>query len=292
MGREKKKRLTGPTKSQQGTLGKMWQKSPQQGHSSDDWLVNTGAIPQTPQEPRQSLLEWQRQPLPKLPKWPPLPEEDPFAPGRQVDEGYTDEHMAPEWNLDRGDPSQQLTQRLLRRLWPTSRRRKIGLAAAVGVVVVLCSVLSVAAIGHALNAPRTSAGNSTGGQNIMGRTTGQATATATGQATPSTTTASATNTPMPPLALAFTCASGSIGGDGQVCIHTAPNAAVSLAVKYCDGSFAKGKGLHGSAYTDSSGNYTWRWNITTSCAGTTTATVTAKSAGQTITQDTTFTITH
>ena len=290
MGREKKKRLAGSTKSQQGTLGKMWQKSPQEGQTSDDWLVNTGAIPQTPQEPRQSLLEWQRQPLPKLPKWPPVPEEDPFAPGRQVDEGYTDEHMAPEWNLDRGDPSQQLTQRLLRRLWPTSRRRKIGLAVAVGVVVVLCSVLSVAAIGHALNAPGTTRGNTLlpGGQNP----TGQTAVATTGQATPSTTVTSATNTPVPPLALTFTCASGSIGGDGQVCIHTAPNAAVSLAVKYCDGSFAKGKGLHGSAYTDSSGNYTWRWNITTGCAGTTTATVTAKSAGQTITQDTTFTITH
>jgi hypothetical protein len=285
-----KKRLTHFTKPRQGTLGKMWQQSPHDGQASEDWLVNTGAVPETPKEPRASRSFWQRQPLPELPKWPPLPEEDPFAPGRLEEDGYTGEQMAPEWNPNQFDRPEQPTQRLLRRFWPTSRRRQIGLAVAAGVVIVLCSVISVAAIGHALNAPRTSAGNLTpsGGQN----TAGQTAIPTTGQATPSTTVTSATDTPVPPLALTFTCASGSLGGDGQVCVHTAPNAAVSLAVKYCDGSYAKGKGLHGSAYTDSGGNYTWRWNITTGCAGTATATVTATSAGQTITQDTTFTITR
>ena len=75
-------------------------------------------------------------------------------------------------------------------------------------------------------------------------------------------------------------------------MHTRPNATISLAVRYCDGSYAGGKGLHGTAHADGSGNYTWRWNVTTSCVGTATATVSVESAGQTITQSTTFIVTR
>ena len=78
----------------------------------------------------------------------------------------------------------------------------------------------------------------------------------------------------------------------MVSVHTKPDATVSLTVRYCDGSYAGGKGLHGNMHADGNGNYTWRWNVSASCAGTATATVTAKSSGQTVTQSTTFTITR
>jgi hypothetical protein len=65
---------------------------------------------------------------------------------------------------------------------------------------------------------------------------------------------------------------------------------VSLTVRYCDGSYADGKGFHGNAHTDSGGNYTWRWLVNTTCAGRATATVLAKFSGQTVIQSTMFII--
>jgi hypothetical protein len=162
--------------------------------------------------------------------------------------------------------------------------------AAVSVIVLVCTLGSVAALGGFLNAAtgparNTPAGLTTG--KCVFPTTDAATATTSATATA----ASGTATPLS-FTITFTCASGSIGGTAQVCVHTLPNANVSLTVRYCDGHDATGKGLRGSAHTNSSGDYTWRWKVTTHCAGAATATVTAKSSGQSATEHTTFTITR
>ena len=114
-----------------------------------------------------------------------------------------------------------------------------------------------------------------------------ATGSANKHGTPLTT---ASTTPAGPFAIAFTCASGTIRGSGQLCVHTQANAILRLTVRYCDGSYAESKSLRGSAHANGSGDYTWHWSVRTRCAGTATATVEAKSAGQSVTQSTTFTI--
>lgn len=250
--------------------------------------------------------DWRQ--LPVLPKWPPLPEEDPFASNRPT--GLTEEtaavtdgvapseqQTAPPWNPAAsggyavpGRPQRTVWQRF-RML---SRRARVGvIVAAVSVIVLVCTLASVAALGGGLlnsmaGNPRNTPGGQTNGQAVA-PTTGNTTPTVV--ASPTATNAPATPTP-PSFSISFTCASGSLGGTGQVCVHTLPNATVSLTVRYCDGNYATGKGLRGSAHTNSSGDYTWRWKVTTHCAGAATATVIAKSSSQTVTDRTTFTITR
>lgn len=102
-------------------------------------------------------------------------------------------------------------------------------------------------------------------------------------------TAAATATAIQPLTLTVTCASGSLHGTGQVCVHTQPSAALNLTVRYCDGTYAKG--LHGAALADNNGNYTWSWPVRAACVGAATATVTAKWNGQSMTATKSFSIT-
>jgi hypothetical protein len=250
--------------------------------------------------------DWQQ--LPVLPKWPPLREEDPFASERPTGEtgewaatgGYdsSEQQTAPPW-----DPSpsgayaapgrRARTGTVWQRFQGLSRRSRLGiLVAAVSLIVLVCTLASVAALGGGLLASTGAARNTP-----VGQTGGQVGAPKAGSGTPtaavSPTATGGTETPTAAtLTLAFTCASGSIGGTGQVCVHTLPNASVSLSVRYCDGNDAKGSGLRGATRADGNGDYTWRWKVTTRCAGTATATVTAKSSGQTVTQSTTFTITR
>lgn len=256
--------------------------------------------------------DWQQ--LPVLPKWPPLHEEDPFASARPTGEtGETGEmgvmaaadgwdtseqQTAPPWDPSPsgayGAPGRRArTGTVWQRFQGLSRRSRVGiLVAAVSVIVLVCTLASVAALGGGLLASTTGARNTPAGQ-----TGGQVGAPTSGSATPTaavspTATGEAQTPTAAALTLAFTCASGSIGGTGQVCIHTLPNASVSLTVRYCDGNNAKGSGLRGAVRANGDGDYTWRWKVTTHCAGATTATVTAKSSGQTVTQSTTFTITR
>lgn len=263
-----------------------------------------GIAPATGAGPEAGQANWGQ--LPDLPKWPPLPEEDPFASARPtglteetaaVNDGATlsEQQTAPPWN-PAASGGYALPGRPQRTVWQRfrtlSRRGRMGvIVAAVTVIVLVCTLASVAALGGGLLSGATgTARNAPGGQ-----TNGQVVAPTTGNTTPtaaaSPTAEPATPTP-PSFAVTFTCASGSIGGTGQVCVHTLPNATVSLTVRYCDGSYATGKGLRGSAHTNGSGDYTWRWKVTTHCAGAATATVTAKSSGQTVTDHTTFTITR
>lgn len=271
-------------------LGQLWRRTSQDGQESGASM-----------EREQLGEKGQATHWPTLPKWPPLPEggpsgssafpsDSPIAPGETP---ATDQYLAPPWEQpDSGQPKRphrSLNVRW-RRFRPASRPLRLALVAGGGVILV-CLLLSLSVLGGAFRTHAPNTGNATP---VTGRTGNQIAPTATGQTTP---TAPATGTPTPPtpassFTITFTCASATIGGRGTVCAHTRPNATVSLAVRYCDGSYAGGKGLHGTAHADSRGNYTWRWNVNTGCVGTATATVTAKSAGQTITQSTTFIVTR
>ncbi|MGZ3676828.1 MAG: hypothetical protein ACXVCO_21190, partial [Ktedonobacterales bacterium] len=167
----------------------------------------------------------------------------------------------------------------------------VGIAAGIACAFVLCSLLSAAALNLAFQPDASRLRPLGGSTSLIGNGTASPSASL---ATPTTRSspAAATATSVPPFTIAFTCASGVIGGTGEVCVHTQPNAILTLRVQYCDGSFAGGKSVQGTAHADSSGDHTWRWTVTTNCAGTATATVTAKSAGQITTQSTTFTITQ
>ena len=169
-----------------------------------------------------------------------------------------------------------------------SSRAKRGIAAAAVLGIVL--IVAIATVALHLASPRVAPSyTSQAGSSALhaARNTGTATVVTTG-------TAQATTTPTPtgrssqPLTLAFTCASGTLHGTGQVCVHTQPQAALSVSIRYCDGTTAKG--LHGNSVADASGNYTWTWPVRTACAGAATATVTAKWNGQTITRADSFTI--
>lgn len=166
---------------------------------------------------------------------------------------------------------------LWRRFQRTPRRQQVGLAAGAGGLVLVLLVGIVVLCSHM---PLIGAGTPS-----AAGVSGNASSTATARAM-------ITTTPASSFTITFTCASGTIKGAGEVCVHTKPNTVLSISVRYCDGNVAGGKSLRGSSHADGSGNYTWRWSVRTGCAGTATATVTAKSAGETVKQSTTFTITR
>ncbi|MGZ3603124.1 MAG: hypothetical protein ACXVDF_24680 [Ktedonobacterales bacterium] len=249
-------------------------------------------------------MDWQ--PLPPLPKWPPLPGESPlpqdrahaaapFAPPSALDaEQPTTAWEQSAYDLpthDEYDFPEQPPNTLWSRFRSAPRRMQVGIAAGIACAFVLCSLLSAAALNLAFQPDASRLRPLGGSTSLIGNGTASPSASL---ATPTTISspAAATATSVPPFTIAFTCASGVIGGTGEVCVHTQPNAILTLRVQYCDGSFAGGKSVQGTAHADSSGDHTWRWTVTTNCAGTATATVTAKSAGQITTQSTTFTITQ
>ena len=216
--------------------------------------------------------------LPTLPDWPPLPDEPSPSAWPSLDQDVPDESH-PAAVPARGRPRRG---GIFRPFGGASKRTRIGVAAAVAIVVI---VLIVAGSRFVLRATNAMLGSATQTPSHGG--TPHALQTATPHATnlPSPTTA-----PPPPLTLAFTCASGQIRGTGQVCVHTLPQASLTLAVRYCDGTTAKG--LHGGVTADGSGNYTWSWPVHTTCAGPATATVKADWNGQSLTESDTFTITR
>ena len=289
-----KRRKTWFTKPRPKTLGQMWQQGQHTEQKSDAWL--TGEEPPS-QEKRSKRMDWQ--PLPPLPKWPPLPEESPLPQDRARNaapysplETPTAAQPTVGWDLpspDQDDLPDAPRDTLWQRYRLASRRAQVSIAAAIAGIFVLCSLFSVAALSGAFKPGSAHLGPLGGSTSLIGN----GTATPSTLATPSTTSSPAapTNTPVPPFAITFTCASGAIGAQGEVCVHTRPNAMLTVRVQYCDGSFAGGRSLDGIAHADNNGDYTWRWNVATSCTGTATATVTAKSTGESTTQSTTFTIT-
>lgn len=282
-----KRRMTWFGKEHPGTVGGFWQRTPQSGKEPDASM----ASPTRGQaEAKAKGSRW-----PILPKWPPLHESQGGAARDEAsvapDESQqTEPQLAPPWEQPASNQREHARPPFIpRRFWFASRRQQLGLVAIVGTVV-LTVLLSLVVLRAILPSQSSHPGQ---GTPTAGRAVNVvASPTADGPTPTPSPTASARNTPAPSFTVAFTCASGAIGGRGMVCVHTKPDAMVSLTVRYCDGSYAGGKGLHGSAHADGSGNYTWRWNVSASCAGTATATVTAKSSGQTVTQSTTFTVTR
>lgn len=290
--RPNRRRLTWFGKERPATLGKMWQQMPPEDVEPGAWQASKQPIPG---ERSSRQPDWQS--LPPLPKWPPLPEEDPLAPerlGRDSSfvpyETQQTDRLARQHGERRGSRRYDFSKLPFSTLWQrfrsASRQKQIRLATGAGGLLLLL-LISVTVLAIALHShmPAAGPGVPTGG-GAQGITLSPTTA----HATPSITSTSTTNAPSPPFTLVFTCASGTVGGTGQVCVHTLPNATLSLSVRYCDGNSAKGKGFHGATYADKNGNYTWRWDISTSCVGSATATVTARSSGQTVTQSATFTI--
>ncbi len=290
--RPNRRRLTWFGKERPATLGKMWQQAPTEDVEPDAWQVRKQPIPG---ERSSRQPDWQ--PLPPLPKWPPLPEEDPLAPERLgTDSSFVPYETEQTERLAQQRGGRRVSSRLglsklpFSTLWQrfrsASRQKQIRLATGAGgfllLVLISVTVLAVALRSHV---PVAGLDVPTGGG-----AQGIALSPTAAHSTPSITTTPTTNTPSPPFTLVFTCASGTVGGTGQVCVHTLPNASLTLSVRYCDGNSAKGKGFHGATFADNNGNYTWRWDISTSCVGSATATVAARSSGQTISQSATFTI--
>ena len=243
--------------------------------------------------------------LPPLPDWPPLPEDrfrvdwpelspepvTPVAPNG-LDETHQTEsdataqprHMFEALRIETG---------VLGRWRRASKRMRWGIAAAAFVsalLIVACSSLALhvaAGIGGSATAPMY--GNATSQQVTGGSTSSSVTATPGAARTPTSTAPSAaTNPASVPLTLAITCASGSLHSTGKVCAHTLPSATLSITVRYCDGTYAKG--LHSAAVADASGNYTWSWPVRMACVGSATATVTAKLNGAAITATQSFNV--
>lgn len=312
----RKRRQTWFTKPRPKTLVQTWQRG-QQGQQEqqakqapDAWLTQEGSPPweQSAPRPEQPGPRPDWQPLPPLPKWPPLPEESPlpqdraraaasFTPPSALDATQSPtawDHSAFDLPAqDEYDLSEQSRRTLWSRFRSASRRVQIGIAAGAACAFVLCALLGVAVLNSAFQPGAVHLGATGSNTGLTGDATASpATPLATSSVTPGTPSPTApTATPVPPFAIDFTCASGVIGGTGEVCVHTRPNAILTLRVEYCDGSIVEGRSLQGTSHADGNGDYTWRWSVTTSCAGTATATVTAKSTGQTSTQSTTFTIT-
>lgn len=282
-----RRRMTWFGKEHPGSVGRFWQRTPQSGKEPD---ASVASPTRGQAEAKAKGSRW-----PILPKWPPLHEGQREATRDAAsvapDESQqTEPQLASPWEQPASNRGGHARPPFIpRRVWFASRRQQVGLAAILGIVIltaVLCLIV--------LRAILPSQSSQTGQGTSTARRPANVVASSTADdptPTPSST-ASTRNTPAPSFTVAFTCASGAIGGRGMVCVHTKPDAMVSLTVRYCDGSYAGGKGLHGNAHTDGSGNYTWRWNVSASCAGTATATVTAKSSGQTVIQSTTFTITR
>jgi hypothetical protein len=308
------------------TLGRTWQRMQRRKEARSDWapLPPLPTWPPLPPDEHQAQPEPaapppppRRNPVPSLwlryrraPTWPPASQSEGAAaqPAPPLgdsslepsDLGGLAEHASQqashyEWERSGlwGQPPEHSSRPSL---WRRYRRAPGGVRviAAVGVSVVVGALGLLLGFGL-LAGGRTSA---TVGAPSVAATLGGAAASATvpTSANPAAATAPAaqptdtpTPVPTPELTVAFTCASGAIGGPGQVCIHTRANATLSITVHYCDGSDAKS--LQGVAHADANGDHTWQWTVSTTCAGAATATVTAKSAGQQVTATTTFTIT-
>lgn len=227
--------------------------------------------------------------FPSLPQWPPLSGKDPSAPGQSAaaPAAIVDGKQAPPpWETgapDKPPRARRSPRTLWQRFQTFPRRLRVGMLAGAGGVALLSLIAVVVFCAHS---PFLASGSPSARQATATALASQSRA-ATASVSPAATTTAAAG-----FTITFTCASGVLKGAGKLCVHTQPNALLSLKVRYCDGAYAGGKGLNSSVRADSSGNYTWRWKVHTGCAGTATATVTAKSAGQTVTQSTTFTITH
>lgn len=94
--------------------------------------------------------------------------------------------------------------------------------------------------------------------------------TPTGAATPANTVTSSRTVP---LTLRFWCNDNPGGGffviasRARVCVQTAPGAALTITVKFCNGTPDPSSELKGTVNADSRGYYEWNWSPRTDCKG-------------------------
>ena len=86
---------------------------------------------------------------------------------------------------------------------------------------------------------------------------------------------SATPKKAPPLTLNFRCNDSLAGGfyvdrigtHARVCVQTAPGAALTITVRFCNGAPDPSSELKRTAYADSKGYYEWNWTPQPDCKG-------------------------
>ena len=74
-----------------------------------------------------------------------------------------------------------------------------------------------------------------------------------------------------PLTLTFKCRDNPAGGfyvnrsNAQVCVQTAPGAALTITVKFCNGAADPSSELKGTVYANNQGYYEWSWKPQPDC---------------------------
>jgi hypothetical protein len=94
----------------------------------------------------------------------------------------------------------------------------------------------------------------------------------------------------PRLYVHFTCNYATDKVYGKVCVHTLPDAALTITVRYCTGRVAVSRSLKGTAHATQWGNRNWSWTPDTKCRGTAYATVIAHWHGQSATNTVAFVV--
>lgn len=278
------------------TIQQAWQRMHRPGEEADAWLTSEKVPTEGSATDRH---DWPA--LPLLPKWPPLPEESPLGGGHTADttsappgaaggEAQLAAQLPPESPPGWPGVARRSSRTPVDRFRSSSRQAQVGMAGATAVVLVLAVLLGSAVLGSVFRAGTARTGDTSPNSAQAGTGT-----PAASSVLPTPTASSHSGTPSPlattttaPLTITLTCASAA-SGKGTVCVHTEPSATVSLSVRYCDGTSAKG--LQGAAHADGNGDYTWQWQVHTTCASAT-ATVTAKASRQSATQSQVFSITN
>ncbi len=85
----------------------------------------------------------------------------------------------------------------------------------------------------------------------------------------------ATHKPKIPLTLDFRCNDSGAGGfyvdrigtHARVCVQTAPGAALTITVRFCNGAPDASSELKGTVYANSKGYHEWNWKPQPDCKG-------------------------
>jgi hypothetical protein len=182
------------------------------------------------------------------------------------------------------------------RVWPWYRRqdRKVqfGIAGGLAVILIVCGIAG--SLSNNTSASLAAASPTASAHPVGNHSTPTATINGTPTATPKPTATSApapTDTPLggPALTITVTCSDATDYAGGEVCVHTAPGASLSIIVTYCSGRAAKSSSL-GNATADTQGNHRWTWVPDTICRGQATADVSSIFGTQSGDNSTTFNV--
>src|SRR6185437_6156080 len=204
-------------------------RTPQSGNGPDASMASSA---REQAESQAKVSRW-----PTLPKWSPLPggamgsvDDESLATSNETHQ--TDHQLAPPWEQAASDTSEYAERPPFTpwRFWSASRSQQVGLGAIVGIVI-LAVLLSRILLGDIFPSDRTDTASITPtpghAVHVVAPST-MAAPTPDPTSVPSPTAAPVRTTPAPSFTVAFTCVSGAIFGRGMVCVHTKPDAMVSL----------------------------------------------------------------